>query len=55
MDYEERNENEDNPTNREIAQWQKEHEVWVKSQLHHHLANAYLNEYESFLIRFKLS
>jgi len=41
----------DMPSKSEIAQWQKEHEEWEKSRLHHQLARTYLTEYEATYMR----
>ena len=37
----------DMPSKSEIAQWQRECEMWERSQLHHHLARTYLKDYET--------
>lgn len=47
MNYGEYYEYGDVPTRSEIAQWEKERQVWEKSQLHHQLARTYLKEYET--------
>lgn len=47
MKYEEYYEYGDVPSKSEIAQWEKERQVWEKSQLHHQLARTYLKEYET--------
>lgn len=41
----------DMPSKSEIAQWQKEHEEWEKSQEHHQLARTYLKDYEASYFR----
>jgi len=53
MNYENHSDYEPNdiPTESEIAQWQREHEVLERSRLQHYLARTYLKEYETGFLK----